>query len=193
MDILKLIKNRRTIRRYKNKPISKRIINRIIEAGRWGPSPHNSQPWEFVILEKQSKEKLVRELFAFSPNIYTSFKILLKSTLKIIESAPTIILVYNNCSLSKKVKKFKEPYYGITYLSEIEGISAAIQNMHLVASYLGLGMAWLTMPLFIKKRIDRIISKKGDLIAILAIGFPAGKTGIISRKKSSEVFNYITL
>ncbi|MDD5081336.1 MAG: nitroreductase family protein, partial [Candidatus Omnitrophica bacterium] len=35
MDILKVIKERKTIRKYKDKPIPKEIIEKIIEAGRW--------------------------------------------------------------------------------------------------------------------------------------------------------------
>ena len=54
MDVLKLIKNRQTVRKYKNSPISKNIIEQIIEAGRWGPSVHGFQPWRFIVITNMS-------------------------------------------------------------------------------------------------------------------------------------------
>lgn len=38
MDILNLIKKCATIRKYQNKPIPKKILDKIIEAGIWGSS-----------------------------------------------------------------------------------------------------------------------------------------------------------
>ena len=54
MDILEVIKTRRSIRKYKPEPVSEDETNRILEAGRWAPSAGNSQPWEFIVI--RSKE-----------------------------------------------------------------------------------------------------------------------------------------
>ena len=61
MEILELIKKRRTIRDYKKKKVSQKLITKIIEAGIWAPSPHNSQPWEFIVIkDSQIKEKFIK-------------------------------------------------------------------------------------------------------------------------------------
>jgi nitroreductase len=50
-SFLELVKNRRTIRRFKPDPVPDEFIDKIIEAARWAPSGYNSQPWEFVVLK----------------------------------------------------------------------------------------------------------------------------------------------
>jgi predicted oxidoreductase (fatty acid repression mutant protein) len=49
MDILEVIKTRRSIRQYTQDPISQEDVNKILEAGRWAPSASNTQPWKSVI------------------------------------------------------------------------------------------------------------------------------------------------
>lgn len=188
MDILKLIKTRRTIRKYQNKKIPAKTLKKILEAGRWAPSAHNSQSWEFIIIDnKKLKKGLIKELDKMSIKFLTSFKILFKNTLTIINDAPLIILVYNTRFLSNKTFPYGEPYFSVTHISEIQGISAAIQNMHLVASSLGIGMAWLTIPLFANKKINKFMKTKNELIAILTLGLPAKNNGNHCRKNLSEI------
>jgi nitroreductase len=54
MDVLDVIRTRRSIRRYTAGLVSEEDINRILEAGRWAPSADNSQPWTFVVLRSQA-------------------------------------------------------------------------------------------------------------------------------------------
>lgn len=191
MNVLKLIKERRTTRKYSNKFLPRKTIDKIIEAGIWAPSPHNSQPWEFIIIKnKDLKRRLLKKLNSASSRYMTSFRILFKNALKIIENAPTIILVYNTCFLSKKTGKFGEPYSSITHLSEIEGISAAIQNMLLAATSLGLGMAWLTIPLFASKEFSEVMKTDKELVAVLTLGFSAEKSKRLFRKPASSIAKY---
>jgi nitroreductase len=51
-DTLKLIYERRSIRKYKNIPVERELIERIIDAGRMAPSAINLQPWRFYIVTK---------------------------------------------------------------------------------------------------------------------------------------------
>ncbi|MCX7957175.1 MAG: nitroreductase family protein [Endomicrobia bacterium] len=54
-----LIKSRRSIRKYKNKPIPKEIILDIINCARFAPTANNKQPWFFVVvLNKGFKNKI---------------------------------------------------------------------------------------------------------------------------------------
>ena len=191
-DILSLTKERRTIRRYHDRPVPKNIINKIIEAGRWAPSAHNSQPWEiFVARGIKIKSKIIETLENPPPALLTSFRILLKNTSSIIKSAPIIMLVFSNGNLSRKVKSFGEPYFSITHKSEIEGVSSAIENMLLTATSLRLGTAWLTMPLFVEKRIQKVIKSNYELVAILTLGYAAEKSKKSSRKPIRYFAKYV--
>ncbi len=63
-DILNLMKNRRSIRKYSARKVSRKILNEILEAARWAPSAHNSQPWRFTILNKTEEKKVLAESMA---------------------------------------------------------------------------------------------------------------------------------
>ena len=55
---IKIIKTRRSIRKYKDKKIPQKVILDIIDCGRLAPTARNEQPWEFIVVRnKQSLEK----------------------------------------------------------------------------------------------------------------------------------------
>ncbi len=59
-SLLQLVKNRRSIRRFKPDPVPAEAIEKIIEVARWAPSGFNMQPWEFVVVQKpELREKIV--------------------------------------------------------------------------------------------------------------------------------------
>ena len=50
MEIINAIKQRRSIRKFKDVSISKKQINEILNCGRLAPSAKNRQPWKFVVI-----------------------------------------------------------------------------------------------------------------------------------------------
>lgn len=59
MDTLEVLKTRRSIREYKDKPIPKEVLERIVDAARFAPTARNEQPWEFiVVVEKETLNKI---------------------------------------------------------------------------------------------------------------------------------------
>ena len=58
------IKKRRSIRKYSSRPISKEVLNEILEAARWAPSAHNAQPWRFIALIDRSLKRELAEAMA---------------------------------------------------------------------------------------------------------------------------------
>lgn len=49
-EVLESIKNRRSIRKYIDKPVESEKLDKIIEAARLAPSATNKQPWRFIIV-----------------------------------------------------------------------------------------------------------------------------------------------
>ncbi len=59
MDLIELIKKRRSIREFADKPIAQEVLEKIIDAGRFAPTARNVQPWRFVaVTEKGTLEKI---------------------------------------------------------------------------------------------------------------------------------------
>ena len=55
--LLTLVKNRRTIRKFKPDPLPEGSVEKIIEVARWAPSGFHTQPWEFVVVQKERGER----------------------------------------------------------------------------------------------------------------------------------------
>ncbi|WP_395939553.1 nitroreductase family protein [Clostridium sp. DJ247] len=49
MDTIKVIEERRSIRKFQNKIVPKETIERLLELATKAPSGKNRQPWRFVL------------------------------------------------------------------------------------------------------------------------------------------------
>ena len=64
--MLDIIKSRRSIRRFQDKPIPPEVIQELLEAAQWAPSGSNSQPWAFVFVQEPDT---IRKVKMFSPGL----------------------------------------------------------------------------------------------------------------------------
>jgi nitroreductase len=161
MDIFELIKTRRSIRRFTKEHVSDEIINRIIEAGTWAPSGLNNQPWKFAIIRDNALKTKISGLTHYS---------------KIILSANVLIAVFLDHSVSYDRTK------------DTQAIGACIQNMLLYIHSIGLGAVWLGEILKNKDKLLEFLggSKEFELMAVIAVGYPATKGGKGSRKNLDQ-------
>ncbi len=150
MNILPIIKTRRSSRKYKNRPVSDSLIKKILEAGRWAPSGLNNQPWRFLVIKNETiKNKLAK---------FTKYS-------HIIEGANIIILVFLDNQVTYNRDK------------DLMAIGACIQNILLSAHSLGLGTCWLGEILSQKKKVSQYLQlpAKLELMAVLSLGYRADK------------------
>lgn len=62
MNILEIIKTRRSIREYKNKPIPKDILEKIIDVARFAPTARGVEPWEFIVVTDPAVLRKIGEI-----------------------------------------------------------------------------------------------------------------------------------
>ncbi|NLT65917.1 MAG: nitroreductase [Acidobacteria bacterium] len=72
MDVSEAIQKRATIRRWKQKPVEKEKILRVLEAGRRAPSWGNVQPWRYVVVQERAKIEELAKSGAGQPHISTA-------------------------------------------------------------------------------------------------------------------------
>jgi len=189
MDILKIIKNRYTIRKYKKKAIPSRLINKIVESGLWASSIHNFQPWRFIIITDKKTIKQIATIFNNKTSeVKGGIDNLLDLSANTIRHAPLLVVVYNSKEFSDIAGRFfkiDNMYIEVAKITEIQGISAAIQNMILSGQSLGIGSCWITTALFCEKEINNFLDAEGKLIAIVTFGYPSEKGKRSFRKKKS--------
>ncbi len=194
MDLLDAIKNRRTVREYTGRKVSRETIEKVIEAGRWAPSAHNIQPWRFIVLDDYSKiEAVAYILEEKAAKVYSGFNIVMRDTAKNMRSATVLLAAYSNGAILKKFSKLGPPYDEIARIYEEQSVAAAIQNMLLYGGSLGLGMAWYGMALFCEKEINDLLGQKGGrLQTVLSLGYPLKeKHDATGRKELSEIAEFI--
>jgi nitroreductase len=117
MDVFEAIEGRRSIRKYKPKPVERQLTEKLLNAACWAPSGGNIQPWKFIVIEDRTMLEMVRKI---SPGYFGE--------------TPLAILV---CSDKMKAHRIGGTL-GRDYLS-IADCAMAAQNMLLAAHALGLG------------------------------------------------------
>ena len=69
MDLLKLISERKSVRKYSEKHITDEDLRSILEAGRLAPSWMNVQSWKFILIKSQENKDLLAELSIGQPQV----------------------------------------------------------------------------------------------------------------------------
>lgn len=157
MPFLDLVKHRRSVRGFIDKPVEREKVMKCLEAARLAPSACNSQPWKFIIVDdKELKERLCKAAFG---GIYA-----LNSFCK---TAPVIVVVVSE--KSKFIARIGEMFRGTKYY--LIDIGIACEYFVLQAEDLGLGTCWIGW--FNERAVKRMLNvpqqKKIDIL--LALGY----------------------
>lgn len=160
MDLFEAIRNRRSIRRFEDRPVPEDLVKKIIEAGQWAPSACNRQDWKFIIIDsKEVKENLLKETTAY-----------------FVGKAPLLILViYSNRTDN------------LEYKDHLLTAAMAIQNMQLAAYSLGLGSCCVN-NLPIKSRLRNILNipRHYDPVSLICLGYPKAVPKPLKRKEALD-------
>lgn len=191
-NLMDLIKQSGAVREFKDNDISTHDIDKIIEAGRWGLSVLGIQPWIFIPIRNRAViAKLSNIFLEKSDDLVAGANMVLRLTAKIIKNSKLIIAIYNNQLLEKRAQKFGALYVKRAYIAEIQAIGGAIQNMILQTNELGLGCVWLDAITFCSDVINTLLNENTELIAFLAIGYPAVKPHRSKREDNNVIKQFI--
>lgn len=188
---------RRSIRKYKNTPVDKSTIEHLIQYASFAPSAKNRQPWKFVVYFGDEKEKLTNAMERGLDREANGKTILPDSafglpdafhTLKIMREAPVLIVVLNTNGDSPY-----EPINTDRRISEIcdsLSIGAAIENMLLEATKLGLGTLWIANSCFAYPELVECVGTEDQLVSIVALGYPDESPDMRPRKSMRDIVEY---
>ena len=190
MNLHSIIKNRKISREYFKKNVPDEIIDKIVDAGIWGPSLVGMQPWEFLLIKNKPKISKIARLMKIKSDEISFGKNFIKTISATVENSQALIAVYNTCDLSKRVQN-DNLLYKVVKLSEIQAIAAAIQNMVLAANYLGVGICWLSMPVMCEDQINKLLMTDHQLVAILTLGYAKDNIKRAGRKKIEQIYHKI--
>ena len=153
-DTFEVIKNRRSVRKFKSTPVPKEHLTKILEAANYAPTPRNRQAWKFLVIQErktldQIKDECIKRAGERSRQYYTDYL-----------SAPVYIVVLANT-------KTRNP------ANDITAGALAAENLMLAARSLGYGTVFCvnSIPEEVTKKI---LSIPDDYkrICITPVGIP---------------------
>jgi nitroreductase len=152
-ETIKAILARRSIRRYENKPVEREKIDAILACATAAPSANNFRPWHFVETEDRAALSALAEAHPYG---------------KMLTEAGLVIVV---CAETEK-NKVSDPWWE-------EDCGAAMQNILIAATSMGLGTVWLGVhyhgPSGLPEKVRKILGIPAhvQVMGMAAIGYGA--------------------
>lgn len=170
MDSLEnIIRGRRSIGKVQDTPVSKELIEKLIEAAVWAPNHHGTEPWKFIVMTGEGRRILGQ---AYADIAFESMGDLPKDE--------------RNLRLEKeKSKAFRAPVIiaaacvpsdlpRVNIAEDLAAAQAAVQNLLLMAHASGLGAVWRTGDPAYHPTMKQALGLKGreQVVGLIYIGYP---------------------
>ncbi len=193
IQLLDLIRARRSVRRYTALPVSSALIERLLTAAAWAPSAHNRQPWRFAVIQSDSVKT---ELAAAMGDRLRADRLADGDPTEAVQadaarsqtrltSSPVVIAV---CLSMAEMDHYRDTRRKkAEYLMAAQSAAMAAQNLLLAAHAEGLGACWMCAPLFCPDVVQAALDLPADWEpqALITLGYPADG-GKAARRKPIE-------
>ncbi len=211
-ELYELMKTRRSVRKFQDKPVPEDLLVKAIEMAAWAPNGGNYQPWKFLIITNKGLiQKLAdevkgkTELMSSWPEAKPFGEIVerWRRTSDFFRGAPACIAVlmskYN--SIADQVLRARgesDPVardirsYRALGNSTLQSIAAAVTYICLVLHYFGLGTTWMAGPQQAKKEIEKLLNvpEGWNFVNLIPVGYPAETPRVPPRKPVEEVIEF---
>lgn len=212
-ELVQLIKSRRSIRAWQDKPVKEETLLQAIETATYAPNGGNRQNWHFyVILNREVIKSVadavqeIAETVASWPEVGAWAEEITRMVQRssFFRSAPALIAVTTGQYQSPMDKMFvargeSDPQacqirqWRTSADTKIQSIASVIGYLCLILHQMGLGTVWMTGPTQAKGKIEKILKVPPgmDFVALLPVGYPAETPAFNGRKPITEVCEVI--
>ena len=172
MELDQAVRQRKMIRKYQNREVSERLVNKLIESASRAPSAGHTQVQEFIIVKDPETKRKLRRASVNQEQV---------------EDAPVLIVVCSNTSRS--IGRYGQR--GIEFYSIIDGAFASMLIL-LTATNEGLGAGFVGA--FDDDKVSEILGLPDDgsvrAIGIIAIGYPDEEPTRLERIERSRLIHH---
>ena len=168
MSVLKVIMERRSVRRYRSEPVPQDVLLRVLDAARFSPSGKNLQPWKFIVVKNETLKQRLAEA-----SLRQSF----------IADAPIVVVA---CGFPDKCYSRMGNYMK----SWPVDVAIAVEHLMLQAQEEGLGTCWVGA--FDEEEVRSILHVPDGVkvLALTPLGYPDEKPVPRRRKSLEEIVSY---
>jgi nitroreductase len=211
-ELEKIIKGRRSIRRWKNQEVADDVLKKAVELATWAPNGGNFQGWRFIMVKnRQVIESMANAVQAVADKIASWPESVAwpeemeraRKNASYFRNAPVCIATFvgryqSPIDKALEVRGSSDPEAGEirafrrTAPTAIQSIAAAVTTMLLVFQQMGLGAVWLGAPQMAAKEITALLTVPAgmDLTSLIAVGYP-DESPRRERKPVHEVMEFI--
>ncbi len=176
-ETLKTIHRRHSIRQFQDLPVDDTLLKVILDAANKAPSAHNQQSWRFVVLHEKKRLELAHLVTTRANDFPKPSSAILRMASRCLANAPVVISVSNTGSLIAHGSELFNLEQGRSLdffrTMEIQSSAAAVENLLLAATSLGLGSVWLGILYLIKDEVLEFLGEsRGEFMAVIPLGYP---------------------
>ncbi|PTX51488.1 nitroreductase [Melghirimyces profundicolus] len=170
MKLKDAIRTRRSVGKVSEDMPDLHLVEKVLEAARWAPNHHMTQPWKFYVLLGKARNRLGEVLAEIQgEGMREEEKSLSAERLERARNkplrVPVVIAVAVTPSMDPKVEE----------IEEICAVAAGVQNALLTAHALGLGAIWRTGKPTYHPRMKEFfhLGERDHLLGFLYVGYPS--------------------
>lgn len=179
--VAELIKERRTVRLFKEEPVSLELLMQLLNVAIWAPNHMNRQPWRFILFQGDSRKAFAAAMLAtYSTEERAKYG---EPKRLYLESVPAHLVVV-----------FKEDPRQKVWEEDYAAVCSLIQNFQLAAWEQGLGVVWKTNHYSYYPEFREAVGVlPGEKIAgVLHVGYPRVVPEPVQRIPAEELLTVHT-
>lgn len=215
-ELANVMKNRRSIRQWQDKPVPEELLSQAIELATWTSNPGNMQNWRFYVVTNRANINAIADAVEAVSAELNSWPEIIKVTPArpadappprksgFFRQAPALIVVGSKQVRSPQDNALEERGKHDPRAAQIrewrnsanprlQTIGGLIAHLCLVFHQTGLGAVWMTGPIQAKGEIEKILKMPSDMdaCACIPVGYPAETPVSRGRKSVSEVCEFV--
>lgn len=176
-----LVRARRSVRRFRPEPVPRTIVEELITAAGWAPSPHGRQPWRFAVVARPEARRALADAMgatwtaqlALDGQDAATIAARLDSSRQRLLTTPVLIIP---CLYTADLDRYPDPErQAAEETMAVQSLGAAIQNLLLAATARGLDTGWMCAPLFCPDVVRDTLGLAPGLVphALIQLGWVA--------------------
>lgn len=177
-EFSEVIRARRSVRNYENRPIPDAVLDHILDTVKWTPSWANTQCWEVIIIKEAAMKTQLQSAMGNTNPAWKS-----------LAGAPVVLAICGKLNSAGFYKDKVTTKFGDWFMFDL-GIFT--QSLCLAAQDQGLGT--VITGLFDHDKAKEILKVPDgfELVSLVPIGYPAKIPSAPKRREPGEFIHYET-
>lgn len=177
MELDVCIRGRRSIRKYLDRPVSRELVLKVMEAAQFAPSWKNSQVSRYYVVDTEEKRQ---QLLSCLPEFNQ----------RNVENAPVLIVT---CVVKERSGFERDGSYS-THLKEgVQYFDHGLQVENLCLKAWELGLGTLIIGLYDENAIRKLLQVPNaqEIVSVIGMGYPDVEPEMPNRKRVEDIVTFI--